>query len=38
MSFGAWSVRSPCSEDSLMTVAKEISDFKLDVVRVQEVR
>jgi hypothetical protein len=38
MRFGMWNVRSLYRAGSLMTVAKEISEYKLDLVGVQEVR
>jgi exonuclease III len=38
MRFGTWNVRSLYRAGSLMTVAKEISEYKLDLVGVQEVR
>jgi hypothetical protein len=37
MRFGMWNVRSLYRAGSLMTVAKEISYYKLDLVGVQEV-
>jgi hypothetical protein len=36
--FGMWNVRSLYRAGSLMTVAKEISEYKLDIVEVEEVR
>jgi hypothetical protein len=36
--FGTWNVRSLYRAGSLMTVAKEISKYKLHLVGVQEVR
>jgi hypothetical protein len=38
MTFGMWNVRSLYRAGSLMTVAKEISKCKLDLVGVKEVR
>jgi hypothetical protein len=38
MRFGTWNVRSLYRACSLMTVAKEILKYKLDLVGVQEVR
>jgi exonuclease III len=38
MRFGTWNVRSLYRAGSLMTVAKEMSEYKLDLVGVQEVR
>jgi hypothetical protein len=38
MRFGMWNVRSLSKTGSLMTVAKEISKYKLDFMGVQEVR
>jgi hypothetical protein len=38
MRFGAWNVRRQYRAGSLMTVAKEISEYKLDLVGVQDVR
>jgi hypothetical protein len=38
MRVDTWKVRSLYRAGSLMTVAKEISTYKLDVVGVQEVR
>jgi hypothetical protein len=38
MRFGTWNIRSLYRAGSLMTVAKEISRYKLDLVEVQEVR
>jgi exonuclease III len=38
MRFGTWNVRSPYRADSLMTVAKELSKYKLDLVGVDEGR
>jgi exonuclease III len=38
MRFDIWNVKSLCTAGSLMTVAKEISKYKLDLVGVQEVR
>jgi hypothetical protein len=35
MRFGTWNVRSLCRAGSLMTVAKEISKYKLDLVGVE---
>jgi hypothetical protein len=35
MRFGTWNVRSPNRAGSLLTVAKEISKYKLDLVGVQ---
>jgi hypothetical protein len=37
-SFGTWNARSMYRAVSLMTVAREISNYKLDLVGVQEVR
>jgi hypothetical protein len=37
MRFGTWKVRSLYRAGSLMTVVKEISKYKLDLVAVQEV-
>jgi hypothetical protein len=36
--FGTWNVKSLYRAGSLMTVAREISKYKLDLVGVQEVR
>jgi hypothetical protein len=36
--FGLWNVRSLYSAGSLMTVLRELSRYKLDIVGVQEVR
>jgi hypothetical protein len=36
--FGTWNVRSLYRAGWLMTVSKEISEYKLDLVGVQEVR
>jgi hypothetical protein len=36
--FGTWTVRSLYRAGSLVTVAKEISQYKLDSVGVQEVK
>jgi hypothetical protein len=36
--FGTWNVRSMYRAGSLRTVAEEVSKYKLDFVRVQEVR
>jgi exonuclease III len=38
MSFGTWNVRSLYRSGSLMTVARELAEYKLDLVGVQEVR
>jgi exonuclease III len=38
MSFGTWNVRSLYRSGSLMTVARELAKYKLDLVGVQEVR
>jgi hypothetical protein len=38
MSFGTWSVRSLYRSGSLMTVARELAKYKLDLVGVQEIR
>jgi hypothetical protein len=38
MRFGTWNVRSMYRADSLMTNAREISKYRLDLVGVQEVR
>jgi hypothetical protein len=38
MRFGTWNVRSLYRAGSLMTVAKEISKYELDLEEVQEVR
>jgi hypothetical protein len=37
MRFGTWNVRSLYGAGSLMTVANEISKYKLDLVGVKEV-
>jgi exonuclease III len=38
MRFGTWNVRSLYRVDSLMTVSRELSRYRLDLVGVQEVR
>jgi hypothetical protein len=38
MRFGTWNVRNMYRAGSFMTVAEEISECKLDLVGVQEVR
>jgi hypothetical protein len=38
MRFGLWSVRSLYRAGPLMTVSRELSRYKLDLVGVQEVR
>jgi exonuclease III len=38
MRFGTWNVRSLYKTGSLMTVARELATYKLDLVDVQEVR
>jgi len=38
MRFGTWNVRSLCRSGSLVTVARELSWYQLDLVGVQEVR
>jgi hypothetical protein len=38
MRFGTWNVRSLYRSGSIMTVARELSSYKLDLVGVQEVR
>jgi hypothetical protein len=38
MRFGLWNVRSLYRAGSLMTVSRKLSKYKLDLVRVQEVR
>jgi hypothetical protein len=38
MRFGTWNVRSMYRTGLLRTVGEEISKYKLDLVRVQEVR
>jgi exonuclease III len=38
MRFGTWNVRSLYRSGSLMTVARELARYTLDVVGVQEVR
>jgi hypothetical protein len=36
--FGTWNVRSIYRANSLMVVGEDISKYKLDLLRVQEVR
>jgi exonuclease III len=36
--FRTWNVRSLCRADSLVTVSRELSRYRLDLVGVQEVR
>jgi endonuclease/exonuclease/phosphatase family metal-dependent hydrolase len=36
--FGLWNVRSLYRADTLMTISRELSKYKLDLVGVQEVR
>jgi hypothetical protein len=36
--FGTWNLSSPYRAGSLMTVAKQLSKYKLDLVGIQEVR
>jgi hypothetical protein len=36
--FGTWNIRSLYRVGSLMTVSRELSRYRLDLVRVQEVR
>jgi exonuclease III len=38
MRFGTWNIRSLYRVDSLMTVSRELSRYRLDLVGVQEVR
>jgi exonuclease III len=38
MRFGTWNVRSLYRADSLLSVSKELSKYKLDLLEVQEVR
>jgi exonuclease III len=38
MRFGTWNVRSLCRSGLLITVARELSRYQLDLVGVQEVR
>jgi hypothetical protein len=38
MKFGMWNIRSLHRAGSLMTVVKEIEEYKLDLVGVQKVR
>jgi exonuclease III len=38
MRFGTWNVSSFCRSGSLKTVSGELAKYKLDLVRVQEVR
>jgi exonuclease III len=38
MSFGTWNVRSIYRSGSLMTVARELAKYKLDLLGVQEAR
>jgi exonuclease III len=38
MRFGTWNMRSLYRSGSLMTVARELARYKLDLVGVQEVR
>jgi exonuclease III len=38
MKFGTWNVRSLYRAGSLMTVSRELSRYRLDIVGVQEVR
>jgi hypothetical protein len=38
MRFGTWNIRSLFGVGSLMTVSRELSRYRLDLVRVQEVR
>jgi exonuclease III len=38
MRFGTWNMRSLYRSGSLMTVARELARYKLDLVAVQEVR
>jgi hypothetical protein len=37
MRFGTWNVRSLLTQVLLMTVAKELSKYRLDLVEVEEV-
>jgi hypothetical protein len=37
MRFGLWNVKSLYKESSLVTVSKELSKYKLDLVGIQEV-
>jgi hypothetical protein len=37
MRFGMWNIKSLCRSGSLMTVLKELSKYKLDLVGVREV-
>jgi exonuclease III len=37
MSFGTWNVRSTYRSGTLMTVARELAKYRLDLVGVQEV-
>jgi hypothetical protein len=38
MRFGMWNVRSLCGAGSLISVAKELSKYRLDLMGVQKVR
>jgi exonuclease III len=38
MSFGTWNVRSMYRSRSLTTVARELAEYELDLVGVQEIR
>jgi hypothetical protein len=38
MRFGTWNIRRVCRAGSLMTVLRDLSRYKLDLVGVQEVR
>jgi hypothetical protein len=38
MRFGAWNIRSLYRADSLITVSRGVSRYRLDLVRVQKVR
>jgi mRNA deadenylase 3'-5' endonuclease subunit Ccr4 len=38
MGFGTWNIKSSYRVGSQMTVSKELFKYKLDIVRVQEVR
>jgi hypothetical protein len=38
MRFGTWNARSLCRAGSVMTVSSELARYKLDLMRMQEVR
>jgi exonuclease III len=38
MKFGTWNIRSVCRVGAIKSIVEELEKYKLDLVRVQEVR